>query len=108
MFICEGVRSFYFSISGFQKMMQQFGPDDNLLQSPRELTPSSPANEKVDNIVVLTHAYHNYKRKYVKHLSFNPEKENLSKDNSISKKVKSVVFSFETGACPIGGSVYLL
>ena len=88
--------------------MQQFGPDDNLLQSLRELTPSSHANEKVDNILELTQAYHNYKRKYVKHLSFNPEKENLSKDNSISKKVKSVVFSFETGACPIGGSVYLL
>ena len=89
-------------------MIQQFGPDDNLLQSLRELTPSSPANEKVDNILVLTQAYHNYKRKYVKHLSFNPEKENLSKDISISKSVKSIVFSYETGTCPIGGSVYLL
>ena len=68
-------------------MIQQFGPDDNLLQSLRELTPSSPANEKVDNILVLTQAYHNYKRKYVKHLSFNPEKENLSKDISISKSI---------------------
>ena len=64
-------------------MIQQFGPDDNLLQSLRDLTSSSPANENVENILVLTKAYHNYKRKYVKHLSFNPEKENLSEDISI-------------------------
>ena len=40
---------------------------------------SSSANEKVGNVKALTEAYHNYKREYVKHLSFTPEGENLSR-----------------------------
>ena len=41
--------------------------------------PSSSENEKADKVKALTEAYHNYKREYVRHLSFTPEGENLSK-----------------------------
>ena len=54
-------------------MMQKFGRDDDLIQSLQELFPSSSAEEKVDKVLVLTEAYHNYKRDYVK------RRENLSK-----------------------------
>ena len=37
------------------------------------------ADEKASDVLLLTKAYHNFKRKYVKHLSFNPKEENLSK-----------------------------
>ena len=37
------------------------------------------ADEKVAEVKsVVTERYHKYKREYVKHLSFNPDKENLS------------------------------
>ena len=81
------------TVLGFEKMLGKFGPDDELHQSLQELFPSSSSDEKLEDMMVLTKAYHKYKRKYVKHLSFNPEKENLSKDISISKSVKSIVFS---------------
>ena len=63
-------------------MLQKFEQDDELLRPLQELFPSSSAdeNEKEDTIVLLTEAYHNYKRKYVKHLTFNSEEKNLSKD----------------------------
>ena len=65
--------------SGFQKMLQKIGEDDELLQSLQDLLLSSSRDEKVEDESKLTKAYHNYKRKYVKHLSFNPKEENLSK-----------------------------
>ena len=37
------------------------------------------ADVKVDEVKSFTESYHKYKREYVKHLSFNPEDENLSK-----------------------------
>ena len=40
---------------------------------------TSSADEKIDIVKSLTESYHKYKREYVKHLSFNPEEENLSK-----------------------------
>ena len=36
-------------------------------------------DEEEDVVKSFTESYHKYKREYVKHLSFNPEKENLSK-----------------------------
>ena len=45
----------------------------------------SSADGKLDEMLVLTKAYHNYKKKYVKHLSFNDEHEFLSKVISIEK-----------------------
>ena len=44
----------------------------------QRMFPSSSANKKADEVKALTEAYHNYKREYVKHLSFTPEGENLS------------------------------
>ena len=45
----------------------------------QKMFPSSSESEKVGNVKALTKAYHNYKREYVKHLSFTPEGENLSR-----------------------------
>ena len=63
-------------------MLQKFERDDELLQPLQELFSSSSAdeNEKEDTVLLLTEAYHNYKRKYVKHLTSNPKEKNLSKD----------------------------
>ena len=36
-------------------------------------------------MLVLTKAYNNYKRKYVKHLTFKPKEENLGKVIPIDK-----------------------
>ena len=44
-----------------------------------KLFPKSEANETVFNVTALTEAYHKYKREYVKHVSFTPEGESLSK-----------------------------
>ena len=67
---------------GFQTVLQKLEQDDELLRPLQELFPSSSADEKEkeDTIVSLTEAYHNYKRKYVKHLTFNPKEKNFSKD----------------------------
>ena len=35
--------------------------------------------KKVDEVKSLTESYHKYKREYVKHLSFSPDTDNLSK-----------------------------
>ena len=69
---------------------------------------SASENEKVGNVKALTEAYHNYKREYVKHLSFTPEGENLSRFISICSDIFIIGFSHGVGACPIGGSVHLL
>ena len=37
------------------------------------------AEKKVDEVTRLTEVYHKYKRKFVKHLSFNPEENDTSK-----------------------------
>ena len=43
-----------------------------------EMFPISSTDQNEYDIEMLTAAYHNYKREYVKHLSFSPEEENLS------------------------------
>ena len=45
----------------------------------QELYQNPSANEKIVDITSVTKAYYNYKKEYVKHLSFSPEEENLSK-----------------------------
>ena len=44
-----------------------------------ELYQNPSVDEKILDITSLTKAYHNYKRDYVKHISFHPTGENLSK-----------------------------
>ena len=39
---------------------------------------TSAVDGKIDKVKSLTESYHKYKREYVKHLSFNPNNENLS------------------------------
>ena len=43
----------------------------------QQLFPTS-ADEKEGEVQLVTEIYHKYKHEYVKHLSFNPDKENLS------------------------------
>ena len=52
--------------------------EDGSKERLRHMFPAS-AEEEVDGMKSLTESYHMYKRKYVKHLSFSPEEENLSK-----------------------------
>ena len=50
------------------------GSKERLLQ----MFPTSTEDEE-NGVKAFTESYHKYKREYVKHLSFNPEEENLSK-----------------------------
>ena len=76
LWICDTI---YLSMSVFQKIVNKYGADDQLLQSLQGLFPSSSTDEEASFVSMLTEAYHNYKRKYVKHLTFSPEVEDLSK-----------------------------
>ena len=69
----------YWSISGFQTILQKVGQDDEIRQYLQKLFPSSTADEKVDDMLEVTEAYHNYKKKYARQLFFNPKEEDLSK-----------------------------
>ena len=40
---------------------------------------ATSSTDEVDGVKSFMESYHKYKREYVKHLSFNPEEENLSK-----------------------------
>ena len=44
----------------------------------QQMFPTS-SGEKVDEVKALTESYHKYKMEYLKHLSFDPEDESLSK-----------------------------
>ena len=61
---------------GLKEMDQSIERIDAGLQ---QLFPTFTANEKVNNLKTLTEKYHQYKMDYVRHLSFTPEGENLSK-----------------------------
>ena len=79
MTIFEFVISIHSLKSGLRTVAQKFGHDDQLFRSLQDLFPGSSADEKVDDMLVMTKKYHNYKKKYVLHLSFNPKEDNLSK-----------------------------
>ena len=66
---------------------------ENLLDALQQLLPSSE-EAKVGE---LTKSYHKYKREYVKHLSFNPKEENLSK----------CIFRFFLSLCAFDSSCYV-
>ena len=38
---------------------------------------SSSSDDKKDRMLMFSEAYHKYKRNYLRHLSFNPEEQNL-------------------------------
>ena len=56
----------------------QSGSKERIRVALQEMFPAS-IEEKVDKVHSVTESYHKYKREYVKHLSFNPEEDNLSK-----------------------------
>ena len=60
------------SVSGLQEWSQGNSRIENVFQ---QFFP----NSYTDDVSAMTNAYHNYKRKYIKHISFNPDGENLSK-----------------------------
>ena len=62
-------------LSGLQGPGQGIERIDAVFQ---QLFPNS-ANVEVDDVSLLTTAYHNYKKKYVRHLSFDLKDENCSK-----------------------------
>ena len=72
---------------GLHTLTQELGPfawsqsdsKERLLVALQQLFPIS-AEEEVDDVKSLTEKYHKYKREYVKHLSFNPDYDNLSKN----------------------------
>ena len=53
---------------------------ERLYDALQQMFPFS-ADDREDEVKSLTEKYHQYKRKYVKHLGFNPKEENLSKCN---------------------------
>ena len=62
--------------------------DEKLTELLQDLFPTSSEDEKDGKILTFTRAYHSYKTKYVRHLSFDPDEENLSKGISIYKCFK--------------------
>ena len=52
---------------------------DRLYAALQRMLSNSVVDEEIDEVKSLTESYHKYKREYVKHLSFNPDNENLSK-----------------------------
>ena len=65
--------------------------------SKERLQQMFPAEEEEDGAKSFTERYHKYKRQYVKHLSFNPKEENLSK----------CVFRFFMSLCAFDSGCYV-
>ena len=68
-------------LTGFQAITfdlesEYFNHLDVVLQ---QLFPDSSAEGTADDIETLTNTYQRYKREYVKHISFDPYGDNLSK-----------------------------
>ena len=65
--------------SGFQTITDELGKGNERFHILQLIFPNLSADEESKSVDSLTRIYHNYKREYVKHLSFNPGTENLSK-----------------------------
>ena len=63
------------------RQMSQKESKERFLAALQQMSATSE-DEKVDDVKSLTKKYHKYKRKYVKHLSFNPEEKKYSKSAS--------------------------
>ena len=72
----------------------------------QQMLSNSSEDGKIDDVIELTKAYQKHKVDYMKHISFNPEGENLSK--YIFDDGMVIVFSFCAGSHPTGGSIHLL
>ena len=65
--------------SGEKEPGQGIGRVDALFHQMFPSTSSNEHDEHDDDVIKSAEAYHNYKKEYLKHLSFTPEGENLSK-----------------------------
>ena len=64
--------------------LQEWGQGSKRIEAVfQQMFPKLSLDEKKGEMSMFTKAYHNYKRKYVRHLSFNPEEQNLSMVTSI-------------------------
>ena len=50
---------------------------EKIIFALQQMFPAS-AEEKLNEVKLVTESYHKYKREFVKHLFFNPDNENLS------------------------------
>ena len=70
--------------SGLHAMAHELGQGRKIESQERlnvalqQMFPTS-TDGKADKVGLVSDSYHKYKRKYVKHLFFNPDNENLSK-----------------------------
>ena len=66
-------------MTGLQLLKRYMGEwlQEELSVALQQIFPNSSADET--EALTMTKAYHAYKRGYVKHISFDPEAENLSK-----------------------------
>ena len=65
---------------GVQTVLEDWKEGNARLQATfQNMFPNTWSDEKVDDVMALTEAYHKYKKEYVKHLSFDREEGNLSK-----------------------------
>ena len=98
--------------SGLHTMAHELGQGRQIESQERlnvalqQMFPAS-ADGKADEVKSVSESYHKYKRKYVKHIRFNADNENLSKCFLSSSRCL-FASSFNAGSCATGGSVHLL
>ena len=89
---CNGFENVFNFFSGLQKWSQ-----------------GDKRMKKHENFVTtLTKAYNNYKTKYVKRISFNPEEKSLMSKYTFTSYKKFFFSRHNPGSCPAGGSAHLL
>ena len=76
---------FSIHVPGLQAMTEELGSwtyrdsqKERLHATFKQMFPTYE-EKRADAVKSLTESYHKYKREYVKHLSFSPDNENLSK-----------------------------
>ena len=92
---------------GFQTITDELGKANKRFDALQQMFPDLSADEESKSVDSLTRIYHNYKREYVKHLSFNPGTENLSK-YILMTLLGYLFFSHHNGTLSPGSSLHLL
>ena len=84
---------------------RQIESQERLNVALQQMFPAS-TDGKADEVNSVSESYHKYKRKYVNHICFNADNENLSKFLLSSRCLSAS--SCNAGSCTTGGSVHLL
>ena len=69
----------------------QYESKDRMIAALQQMFPAALTERKLKDVIRLTETYHNYKKEYVKHLSFDPNNGNhskLLKSSTISIKIE--------------------